>query len=76
VHFRRPVPPNSLDWSMMREDNAGEKIKGGFTSFQASATTLRLRYHDHEGNVLYVAPPIQPRRVTTAGSLSDDVSVE
>ena len=54
-----------LIWSMTEEKNKGhwfwKKVKGGFASFSTTKDSMKVRHHDHNGNVLFEAKPILPR---------------
>jgi len=51
------------------------KVVGGFSSFEANEMALNIRYHDHEGNVLFEAESIPPRDLEKLSSVIHDDSM-
>ena len=55
-------PPGSLKWFLSAENKDLYKANGGFTSVQTTKDEMIIQYHDHQGNVVFTADRILPRK--------------
>ena len=71
-----------LVWGLFHQDKKqsnGGNVKGGFCSFHATPASMKVQYHDHDGNVLYEPDPILPKRTSSivfGSSSSEGIAVD
>jgi hypothetical protein len=59
------VPEGALLWQTSRGNKARGTI-GGFTSISATAESAKVAFYDQDGNTLYTAPELLPRKLPLA----------
>jgi tartrate-resistant acid phosphatase type 5 len=59
------VPEGALLWHTSR-GNKGKGTIGGFTSISATAESAKVAFYDQDGNTLYTAPELLPRKLPLA----------